>query len=137
MPVEEAADTLAEDVHGNTRQANNQLNSAQGLEDGPRVGLVVEKPFVSLESEGKTEEVLEDDHASEALDGHIAISIHDVQGPSNSTDDHTCDLEAKEHERDGPGKLAKEHAVDGDAEPVEPHDTEDELRDDALLVPGL
>lgn len=58
-------------THGHTRRANNDRYGAEGIEDGGRLAPVGNKPIVCLEGQGEAEQILEDDHASEALDGEV------------------------------------------------------------------
>ncbi len=59
-------------THGYTQKTNNQLHGPESIEDGRSVVLVLKKPVVGLVGQAITEQVLEDDHAGETLDGEIA-----------------------------------------------------------------
>lgn len=59
-------------THWHTQRTNNNLHGAERIEDGGRLAPVFNQPVVRLERQSEAEEVLEDDHACESLDGEVA-----------------------------------------------------------------
>ena len=58
-------------THGNAEQADTQLDPSQGLEQRSGLGPGRDEPIKGLQSQGETEDILEDDHAGEALDSQV------------------------------------------------------------------
>jgi len=95
MPVEEAADTLAEDVHGNTRQANDDLQ--YGNDDEDTADTTCDEPVKGVVGDDEAEEVFEQNRECETFDGEVTVGIHDVQRAGDSSDNHAGDFESKKH----------------------------------------
>ncbi len=69
-------------THGNAEQANNQLDGRDDVEQRGGLGVGRNKPVEGAQRQAEREEVLEDDHAGEALDGEVACSLSASPIPS-------------------------------------------------------
>jgi hypothetical protein len=58
-------------THGDAEQADNQLDRGHSIENGRSLGLGVNKPVKCPHGETTAENVLEDDHAGEPLNGQV------------------------------------------------------------------
>ena len=59
-------------THRNAQQADNQLDRSKNVEQRSGLGVHLNEPLEGLQRQAETEDVLEDDHAGEALDGQVA-----------------------------------------------------------------
>jgi len=89
---------------------------------------VTNEPLVAVKRESKAEHVLEDHHASESLDGDVAMGINDVACASHSANHHASDLASKE--KVWPKPAVAHCVISGDAETVQARHAEDQLRND-------
>lgn len=111
-------------THRDAGSTNDDLDARDGDHGG--LDAALDNPVVSTVREAKTENVLEDDHDGEALDGKVAVGVDDVQRASHRTDDHASNLEAEEHERDDVVVLPGGEASGSDGESVQADAADDE-----------
>jgi hypothetical protein len=69
-------------THGDAEQADDDLHRGEDVEQGPSLGPGGDQPVEGAQRQGAAEDVLEDDHAGEALDGQVACS-RQLASPSN------------------------------------------------------
>ena len=62
-------------THRNAQQADNQLDRRKNVEQRSGLGVHLDEPLKGLQRQAEAEDVFEDDHAREALDGQVACGI--------------------------------------------------------------
>lgn len=121
-------------THWNARCADDNLHA--GNSDHRALGATGNDPVVGAVCQSKAENVLEDDHASEAFDGEITVGVNNVEGAGHSANYHASDLKTEEDKRYAVVEFLADKSCRGDTEAVQadaPNDEHWEHHDDAEL----